>query len=266
MLRLNGFRIVYDVTDTPPIEDVIKSLQGWNSIIEALNDDLRRYFEEPDLSIKADVASITQGSLAEDFLIRLVFKSDEAYQKFLNKFGELPVLEKTLLVLLGFAAAFGVNSFMGDAPQTIQQDNRIFVLSDKTAESIREAIPLATAVSRHAETSMTAFGQHFSLEDLRMVPERYEAETDEREVAYLEQEISLRAVNFDGLTRWYGEFETEGKTVKARLKFLDPADADRIKESISSSEIKFRADADVVFKKGRSGEYKASLITIKNVY
>lgn len=79
--------------------------------------------------------------------------------------------------------------------------------------------------------------------------------------------ISVRKINFDDVTNWYGKIEdADGNSISStKIEFADPSSVENIKNQIKSQNIKFDADVDINFKKNKNGEYIPHLIIVKEV-
>ena len=261
-------QVVYHVSEIPSVEQIVQSLQSWNNICKSIEADFKKHFDFKDISLQLNVNEITKGSLIEDFMIALVFKNKENYKQFLEKIGDLPMASKTIIALITGGIGLAIGHFStGGTDNSISIENSTIYLSESTLKSFYENTPGIAAISKKQNTFMSVFNKLYSAKQLEKIPDKY---TDEPEIickTFDDVSISVRKINFDDVTNWYGKIEdADGNSISStKIEFADPSSVENIKNQITSQNITFNADVDVNFKKNKKGKYTPHLIIVKKV-
>lgn len=261
-------QVIYHVSEIPSVEQIVQSLQSWNNICKSIEADFKKHFDFKDISLQLNVNEITKGSLIEDFMIALVFKNKENYKQFLEKIGDLPMASKTIIALITGGIGLAIGHFStGGTDNSISIENSTIILSDATLKTLYENTPGIAAISKSQNAPMTIFNSQYTAEQLKNIPDKYTNEPDYITRSFDDVSISVRKINFDDVTNWYGKIEdADGNSISStKIEFADPSLAENIKNQIKSQNINFDADVDINFKKNKNGEYIPHLIIVKEV-
>lgn len=261
-------QVIYHVSEIPSVEQIVQSLQSWNNICKSIEADFKKHFDFHDVSIQLNINQIITGSLIEDFCIALSFKSRQQYEQMLSKIGDLPMVSKIIIALIAGGIGYAIDHFTNNSvDNSIHVENSTIILSDATLKTLYENTPGIAAISKSQNAPMTIFNSQYTAEQLKKIPDKYTNEPDYITRSFDDVSISVRKINFDDVTNWYGKIEdADGNSISStKIEFADPSSVENIKNQIKSQNINFDADVDINFKKNKKGEYIPHLIIVKKV-
>jgi len=209
------------------IPDIIKSLEGIESISKQFHTVVNKAFDIDLASSSAYVDSLEVGSLAEKVLIALNFKNEKELEAFLHKFGkDHPMLKNTINVIFVGVVIYGLYQAavsLGGETNHIEANNNVIIninqpgLSGQEISEIidkatvdkkaiaKAAIKLITPAKSDKEASITfkvgdqedAIKYEISPETIAQAPTHVKEVLDEKVLHIENASVSIRATDLD---------------------------------------------------------------------
>lgn len=283
--------VYYNTKNPVPISEVIGALQALEKLLRDVPKVVGGATGTHVVRSEFFIEKIETGSLLETVAIKLFFKDEEEFGKFLDKIRENGVLRNTLvgaalagLVGYGIYLAAGANKSpaanitannntiinigAGEVNMTPDQFRAIVeaAVSDKK-ELAKNSVKFITPAKRETGSSVVISGNDASAaleitpQAIFESPEKVDIPADRRIEDVKAIEVQIRASDLDSKKNgWAGRIE--GRTDRVKIE-LDPV----VNEAELFGKTKVKADVTIVYTMAKSAkELKPSSIFIRRIY
>lgn len=282
--------VYYNTREPVPISEVIGALQALEKLLKDVPKVVAGVTDTKIVRSEFFIEKIESGSLIETVVVKLFFKDEQEFEKFLDKIRENGVLRNTLVgVALGGLVAYGVYLAAGvnktPAPNITANNNTIINIGagevNMTPDQFRAVVEAAVSdkkdlaknsvkfiapAKREAGSSVVISGSdaepiEITPQTILEAPGKVEIPADKRLEDVRAVDVKIRASDLDSKkSGWAGLIE--GRTERVKIE-LDPV----VNEAELFGKTKVKADVTIIYTMAKNTkELKPSTIFIRKIY
>ncbi|CNJ54010.1 Uncharacterised protein [Yersinia rohdei] len=281
----------YSTHEPVSVKEIIKSLQGWDTIVKQSKDVLVNLTECDIDGIELQVELLRTGSLYEDVVIKLLFGSQEKMDDFVAKchviVGEGAVRNTIVFAVVAGLVGYGlyiasaamspettphfeannnviINIGAGEANLTPEGLKSVIESSVTNKKALAEGALKVISPARNDDNASLTIGQGsgqvvISQETIRMAPSAVIFDQSSKTVDYKDVDIQIRALDLDNPSK--GWAAVVPGIIDRRVKLvLDPS----LDAAALAGKMAFRGDITVTSNLNpKDGEYKPVEIMLR---
>lgn len=283
--------VYYNTKQPIPISEVIGALQALEKLLRDVPKVVSGATGTTIVRSEFFIDKIESGSLLETVAIKLFFKDEEEFEKFLDKIRENGVLRNTLVGaaiagLVGYGVYLAAGANKTPAPHITANNNTIINIGagevNMTADQFRAIIEAAVSdkkelaknsikfiapAKRESGASVVINGDNSAVPveitpaAILEAPDKVDIPADRRIEDVKAIEVQIRASDLDSKkSGWAGRIE--GRTERVKIE-LDPV----VNEADLFGKMKVKADVTIIYTRAKSAkELTPSSIFIRKIY